>query len=211
MEKREKLSNFSDDKSRVKESRRSKPSRYSQEEQGTCGQVCEVTDYWETWAGQKSERGLGSLRRVPAQDKELKARQTEGDEDRQKHLCSHPSLFAHWNVTPVLGLTAPLSGNRGNAKCSRQRCLGCTQGCTASEFGLTVHKAWYQWGFHTENSPCSLRFLVNTEPRAGRQNWWQQSADVSYFNSSGDSNLSIRSEKFRPGKPFQSQPCFKSI
>lgn len=164
-----------------------------------------VKEVWEVWGGYLHK------------DKELKARQTEGEEesvfheDRQKHLCSHPSLFTHWNVTPVLGLTAPLSGNRGYAKCSRQRCLGCTQGCTASEFGLTVHKAWYQWGFHTESSPCSLRFLINTEPRAGRQNWWQQSADVSYFNSSGDSNLSIRSEKFRPGKPFQSQPCFKSI
>lgn len=30
-----------------------------------------------------------------------------------------------------------------NAECFRQKCLGWTQGCTASEFGLAVHKAQY--------------------------------------------------------------------
>lgn len=98
----------------------------------------------------KSERGLGSLRRAPTQGKELKARQTEAgeesvfDEDRQKHLCSHPFLFKHWSVIQESWDLQLLCQEPENAKCFRQKCLACTQGCAASEFGLAVQEAQYQ-------------------------------------------------------------------
>lgn len=108
--------------------------------------VNEVKDYLDTRAGQKSERSLGSLSRALAQGQELKARQTEAgeesvfDEDRQKHLCSHPFLFTHWSVIQESWDLQLLCQETANAKCFRQKCLGCTQGCRASEFGLAVHK-----------------------------------------------------------------------
>lgn len=161
---------------------------------------------------QITERCLGSLR-APAQDKELKARQTEGEEesvfDEGRQCLMRASVLSSLPFHTLQG--NPRAGTCSSSVRKQSKCkvLRLHQGCTASEFGLAVHKAGEQWGFHTESSPCSLRFLINTEPRAGRQNWWQQHADVSYFISWGDSNLSIRPEDFTPGKPFQSQPCFK--
>lgn len=70
----------------------------------------------------KSERCLGSLRRAPAQDKELKARQTEAgeesmfDEDRQKHLCSHPFHFTHWSVIQDAGTCSSSVRKQSNCK-----------------------------------------------------------------------------------------------
>lgn len=64
---------------------------------------------------------MGSLRRAPGKDKELKARQTEAGEesvfekDREKHLCSHPFLFTHWNVIQDAGTCS--ASVRKQSKC----------------------------------------------------------------------------------------------
>lgn len=167
--------------------------------------LSEVAAYLEMWAGQKSESNLGSLSRAPLQGQGAKGKTDWGRGGgsvwwRQTEASVLSSLPFHTlECNPrVLGLEAPLSGNRVNAKCFRQKCLG----CRASEFGLPVHEAQYQWGFHTESSPCSMIFFINTEPRDGKQNWWQQYAAVNYTISSGDSNVSIRSEDSRHGELF---------
>lgn len=158
MEKREKLSNFSEDKSRVKRI------------QGEQTQQIQPGGARHMWTGLRGDRLLGDVSWTKkwevfgkSEEGTCTGQGAKGKTDwgrrgvsvwwgQTENLCSHPFLFTHWNVIQDAETCSSSVRKQSNAKCFRQKGSGCTQGCTASEFGLAVHKARYQWGFHTKFS-----------------------------------------------------------